>query len=107
MSQDPSLRPEAPPGLKHSGPGIASFIVSASSFVTGLGGVILFNLGREKVLMGPFCSCGMPTGLAGIILGIVGLALPNRKKMFAYFGLALGALNILINGILILTGQVD
>jgi hypothetical protein len=82
-------------------------ILSASLFLAGVGGLILFNLGREKFLMGPFCSCGFPMGMAGIILGIVGLALPKRKKTFAYWGLALGALNALVNGVLIMTGHID
>jgi hypothetical protein len=107
MSENSPVESNTSQRLRHSGPGIASLIVSGSSFVLGVGALIVFNLGSKQFLMGPFCTCGFPTGLAGITLGIVGLALPNRKKTFAYLGLAVGALNVLINGILIMTGHID
>lgn len=104
-TQPPSGSP--PSELRHSGLGIAAFIVSAASFVLGVGGVLVFGISSGKYLLGPFCSCGLPPGLVGIGLGIAGLAQKNRKKLFAYLGIALGAMILIINGVLIMTGHID
>jgi hypothetical protein len=104
-AQPPPVSPPSAP--RHSPLGIAAFIVSASSIVLGVAAVVVLGMASGKYLLGPFCSCGFPTALVGVGLGIGGLAQKNCKKLFAYLGIALGALILIINGILIVTGNID
>ncbi len=92
----------APPALKHSGPGIASFIMGL------LFGLILFVLiclagvlhartpdglkhSPQAIAIGLGIIASFMATLGGLVLGIVGVALPNRQKGRAIAGLVLNA----------------
>lgn len=108
----------APPELKHSGVGIASFVLSL------LSGICLFALFAVAGYMESQSPGGMneedPTtmllGLALIaagmgqflafILGAVGLFQPNRKKIFAVLGTIFSLLAVLAFGGLMVLGFV-
>jgi hypothetical protein len=97
----PDIQPGAP--LKHSGIGIASFIIS---LVIGIFFVILFlgagfigiaspeTMYNESVmiLIGLFAILGLFVCLTGIGLGIGGLFQKKRKKVFAALGLIFNVL---------------
>ncbi|GAS80665.1 hypothetical protein [Paenibacillus amylolyticus] len=109
---DHERQPMAP--LKHSGPGIASFIIG---LVAVVGYILIFfiaamalndsievltPLQAEELALHPAVILAslsilvcLILNLAGGILGIIGLILKNRKKVFAIIG-------TLLNGIIIL-----
>ncbi|NMI02879.1 hypothetical protein HF638_02770 [Paenibacillus sp. SZ31] len=109
---DHEREPMAP--LKHSGPGIASFIIGLVAIV---GYILIFftaamalndsievltPLQAEELALHPAVILAslailvcLILNLAGGILGIIGLILKNRKKVFAIIG-------TLMNGIIIL-----
>ncbi|PZT54335.1 hypothetical protein [Paenibacillus silvae] len=114
LSSDPGAHPAA--RLKHSGPGIASFIVGLVGLI---GHIITFvlaslalygsmelldsSISREELAFHPaivlaslaFLIC-LILNLAGIILGVIGLVLKNRRKVFAIIGTILNSLLILL-----------
>ncbi|WP_010272194.1 hypothetical protein [Paenibacillus senegalensis] len=115
---------EEPLQLKHSGPGIASFIVSllaAVSFITlfialisiiaseFVGVIDLDNAAAgqvdQQVLEQLFSSTSfyfiilgfmgsLAAALVGLVLGIIGLVQKNRKKVFSVIGTVLSGLMV-------------
>lgn len=95
-----------PEGKKHSGLGIASFIIGlvagAIQFFTILGSGIaeysaVGGLGDEVyMLVGLFICGGMATGVVGLILGIIGLTQKNKKKIFSILGTIINSLTIIL-----------
>ncbi|MEC0368855.1 hypothetical protein [Paenibacillus chibensis] len=114
-SQQP---PQHPPQLKrHSGPGIASFIISLISMlayivsVGAMGAIFSSSLNGEGLSWSDSSTTGVTVitiiliglfaaNLIGIVLGIVGLVLRNRKKIFAILGLSLNTIIILSFGLM-------
>ncbi|KAA8785196.1 hypothetical protein ABIE27_004020 [Paenibacillus sp. 4624] len=110
--------------LKHSGPGIASFVVGLVGFLGHLVTFALMSLvlnntiellgssiSREELAIHPafvlgsfaFLVC-LILNFIGLILGIIGLALKNRRKVFAIIGTILSGLLILFFTVLVLGG---
>ncbi|MFX3647612.1 MAG: hypothetical protein ACE3K2_27390 [Paenibacillus sp.] len=118
---DHERQPTVP--LKHSGPGIASFVIG---LVAILGYILIFfiatmavnesigvltPLQAEQIALHPAVVLaslailvGLILNLAGSILGIIGLVLKNRKKVFAMIGTLLNGIMILLFVALILVG---
>ncbi len=110
FSEAPVFQP--PVKLKHSGPGIASFIMSLVSLIGYIiMGIMVINLlahfsqyqtmNPEVVLQQtgtallPFIFLGsLLLNCSGLVVGIIGIALKNRKKAFAITGLIINALII-------------
>jgi heme/copper-type cytochrome/quinol oxidase subunit 3 len=110
FSETPVFQP--PVKLKHSGPGIASFIMSLVSLI---GYIILaimvinllahfgqyqamnpeVALQQTGTVLLPFIFLGsLLLNCSGLVVGIIGIALKNRKKTFAITGLIINALII-------------
>lgn len=127
-SDDYTLPPESADingiPLKHSGPGIASFVIGLVGFLGHLVTFVLMSLvlnnsiellgssiSREELAIHPafvlgslvFLVC-LILNLIGLILGIIGLALKNRRKVFAVIGTILSGLLILFFTVLVLGG---
>ncbi|WP_458460829.1 hypothetical protein [Paenibacillus sp.] len=118
-----SERPPMGP-LKHSGPGIASFVIGLVAIV---GYILIFfiasmtlnnsigvlsPLQAEELALHPAVVLAslsilvcLIINLAGGILGIIGLVLKNRKKVFAIIGTILNGIMILLFVGLILVGM--
>lgn len=115
-----------PDHLKHSGPGIASFIIGILSIGSFLAGIGLFTasvlemasnsdfaLSEDEIMSSAAILSGVALflvgillSLVGLILGIVGTVIKNRRRVFAILGLVFNAL-IFIGIIgLIVIGQV-
>ncbi len=108
----------APTELKHSGVGIASFVLS---MLSGLSLFVLFGVAGYMEAQSPagmseddpttmllgvaLIGAGMAQFLA-FILGAVGLFQPNRKKIFAILGTIFSLLAILTFGGLMVVGFV-
>lgn len=90
------------PTLKTSGPGIVSCLFAAVTVVLAIIAAAVIIIARVNpthgqpttgdwmlglTMLGSICGGGV-LGLAGLITGIVGVALPNRKKTIAVIGLA-------------------
>lgn len=119
---DHERQPMAP--LKHSGPGIASFVIG---LVAILGYILIFfiatmavnesigvltPLQTEEIALHPAVALAslailvcLILNLAGGIVGIIGLVLKNRKKVFAIIGTLLNGIMILLFVGLILVGM--
>lgn len=108
----------APTELKHSGVGIASFVLSLLSGVSlfALFGVAAYMASQSPggmseddptaMLLGfALIGAGMAQFLA-VILGVVGLFQANRKKIFAILGTIFSLLAILSFGGLMVLGIV-
>lgn len=100
--------------LKHSGPGIASFVIGLLSILTmiismvvmiaGLADYIdengnLFVPDQEEFATDPsvlggilLFFLGMLLSVVGVVLGIVGCVIRNRKRVFAILGLVFSGL---------------
>ncbi|OAB43827.1 hypothetical protein [Paenibacillus antarcticus] len=98
----------APIILKHSGPGIASFILCMISLLGYIASVALIGslmtpyLNEELTapteemveklgVAGSIVILFLLMNLIGVILGIVGVSLKKRKKIFAILGLIMNA----------------
>lgn len=100
--------------IKHSGPGIASFIISLVAFMGYLFSTVLVSVAAANVLGGPeelfeeyFIQQGSAVAgvlllfitvvlnLTSLVLGIVGISMKNRKKVFAILGTIFSAIPIL------------
>ncbi|MEK4661974.1 hypothetical protein MHH93_08770 [Priestia sp. FSL H7-0729] len=110
--------------VKHSGPGIASFVIG---LVAILGYILIFFIATmainesigvltpiqaEEIALHPAVILaslailvGLILNLAGGILGIIGLVLKNRKKVFAIIGTILNGIMLLLFVALILVGM--
>ncbi|MGG4048497.1 hypothetical protein [Paenibacillus favisporus] len=106
-----------PAALKHSGPGIASFVMGLVSLLgyiisAAAAGAIMAPYLEEGMLDGPNSNAILGLGVVGLlmialvvinvvgtILGIVGTALKNRKKIFAIIGLIVNAVIVLSIGL--------
>ncbi|WP_336760767.1 hypothetical protein [Paenibacillus sp. USHLN196] len=119
---DYERQPLAP--LKHSGPGIASFVIGLLAI---LGYLLIFfiatmavnesigvltPLQAEELALHPAVILAslailvcLILNLVGSILGIIGLVLKNRKKVFAMIGTILNGIMILLFVGLILVGM--
>ncbi|AWB44008.1 hypothetical protein DCC85_07130 [Paenibacillus sp. CAA11] len=112
----PQAEREASYDLKHSGPGIASFIVNLIVFIGYIAGMSsafaafgrldehvnrsteeLYNLVADQqyfVIGVIVIIISFFLNLVGMILAIIGLALKHRKKRFAVIGFVVGLLPI-------------
>lgn len=117
---EPVLQP--PLKLKHSGPGIASFVISILSLL-GYGIFAAYSInviaqfGRNQLALTEanilqsgiivvtliFLGC-IALNLIGTVVGVIGLALKNRKKTFAIIGTILNGLMLVLFIILITYG---
>src|SRR3954454_509230 len=90
----------------HSGPGVASFVIS---ILAGFAIIGVFAFGAvyaannpgeidedhpppEVVLIGACFLAGLVMDLAALVLGVIGVAQSNRKKIFAILGLVFSGL---------------
>ena len=90
------VQPVAP--QKHSGLGIASFIISLSNgfalmILIVIAGVMeastpggIDEESPQVVILGLFILFSCFVGLVGLALGLAGLCMKNRKKLFAVLG---------------------
>ena len=97
--------------MPHSGPGLASFGFALLGWITLVGtfGFTAFVVqGRSPaqppIAIGVAAIAGMALLSAGIVLGLVGVLLPNRKKVFAILGLVFSLLPVVSCGGLIALG---
>ncbi|QOS77902.1 hypothetical protein JNUCC31_24620 [Paenibacillus sp. JNUCC31] len=110
--------------LKHSGPGIASFVIGLVSiigyiltiFIATLAinnaiGVVTTPIQVEEIALHPAVVLAslsilvcLVLNLAGLILGVIGLVLKNRKKVFAIIGTMLSGIMILAFAGLVIAG---
>lgn len=99
--------------IKHSGPGIASFIIAIltiAGFVASFIGISMYivNLFQHGTITEEslvqtgilgfvllFFAC-IILNVVGVILGIVGLVLKKRKKIFAILGTTLNVLILIV-----------
>ncbi|MFF2480647.1 hypothetical protein [Paenibacillus sp. NPDC058071] len=121
--------PARPVPLKHSGVGIASFVLAIISVLLGIAGIILSISFAGQVANDPgfmdsmtqsngevpegflaLASAGLTMiigigcSFIGLILGIVSVASRNRRKVFGIIGLILNGLIVLGMGGLMLIG---
>ncbi|HEY2493009.1 MAG TPA: hypothetical protein VGI33_08870 [Paenibacillus sp.] len=108
---------QSPIELKHSGPGIASFIISLVSLlgyiaIVAIAGALIGpylepngngfigSPSREMVTnigtLGIVVIVFLLSNLIGVILGIIGVALKNRKKVFAIIGLIMNSIVLVV-----------
>jgi hypothetical protein len=111
-SYDPQYLPEP----KHSGFGIASFLITLAAgllefvFLACVGVLAVNNPAGldenspEVIFLGLGLLGGFFLSILGLVLGIVGLAQKNRKKAFAAIGVVFGSLILLGVGALFLLG---
>jgi p-aminobenzoyl-glutamate transporter AbgT len=100
--------------LKHSGPGIASFVVGLLSILTTIISMLVTIVGLAdytdengmlfvpdqeefvtdaSILTGVLLFfLGVLLSVVGVVLGIVGCVIRNRKRVFAIVGLVLSSL---------------
>ncbi|RAW19583.1 hypothetical protein DC345_02105 [Paenibacillus taichungensis] len=117
--EDPSMG-----RLKHSGPGIASFVIGlvsiigymltlviATMAINSTIGVVTTPIQVEEIALHPAVVLAslavlvcLILNLAGLILGVIGLILKNRKKVFAIIGTILSGVMILAFAGLIIAG---
>jgi hypothetical protein len=92
------------PPQKHSGVGIASFVLAIVAVVGELVlitvAAVLVQQGKSQrspamMVTGCLLIAGLGVCVVGAILGIVGLFLPNRKKVFAILGLCFNGMILL------------
>lgn len=120
FSETPVFQP--PVKLKHSGPGIASFIMSLVSLIGYIiSAIMVINLfahfsqyqtinpeialQQTGTVMLPFIFLGsLLLNCSGLVVGIIGIALKNRKKAFAITGLIINALIIVAFIVLLAIG---
>ncbi|MGN7358189.1 hypothetical protein ACTHPF_14835 [Paenibacillus sp. SAF-054] len=115
---EPKQPPQHPPQfIRHSGPGIASFIISLVSMlayivsVAAMGAIFSSSLNGDGLSWSDSSTTGVTVitilliglfaaNIIGVILGIIGLVLRNRKKIFAILGLSLNTIIILSFGLM-------
>jgi hypothetical protein len=115
MTNEERLYVEDDRGLKHSGLGIASFIIAIVLgvfeflFIVVAGIVETTNSGGIEakptiaIVVGMSILLGVGLSLVGIGLGIAGLIQKNRKKVFTILGLVFNiAVIIMVLGIVVI-----
>ncbi|MFP4978808.1 hypothetical protein ACE6ED_25600 [Paenibacillus sp. CN-4] len=106
--EDPLLR-------KHSGPGVASFVIALAALLGYIATFAIFSnatgtifdadgyltdeSGQYIKTLGLMMMGLSALNVIGVVIGIIGLALKNRRKILAVIG-------TLINGVIILTFMV-
>lgn len=105
--------------VKHSGPGIASSIitlVAIFSFIAALASVITAGALEEEFIIansedqlgyflgGLFILLSGVLCIIGFILGIIGLFIHNRNKLFAILGTVFSGVGLLLILVIILFG---
>jgi hypothetical protein len=103
---------QQPPASKHSGFGIASFIIGISMGVMEVGlivtAAVLVQQGRSSQapgmeIAGCFMLLGLLACVGGVVSGIVGIKQADRKKLFAVIGLCINGLILLsVLGLMVL-----
>jgi hypothetical protein len=101
-----------PGSLPHSGPGVASFIISILTVIGAILAVIVIaSVGRKvkpeeplAILNGLLILGNMFLNLIGVVLGIVGTVQANRNKVFAIIGLCLNGVMLLGCGMIMCIG---
>ncbi|MGF7046616.1 putative Tic20 family protein [Paenibacillus sp. DS2015] len=114
---NPTLSFQPPLQLKHSGPGIASLIISLVSLLgyivivavagaiigpyldssgTGFVGSPTRDLVTNLTTLGIILIVMLLSNLVGTLLGIIGVSLKNRKKVLAIMGLILNSIILVI-----------
>ena len=104
--------------IKHSGPGIASFVISLIGGISMIGLFVAAGIAEASTPGGldEDSTTAMMVGLGlfgigallliGFTLGLVGVLIPNRKKLFAILGLLFnsaviaGAVGLVILGVM-------
>jgi len=108
---------------KHSGPGIASFIISLATLIgyvvsfIAVAAAVSSIMNEIDILNSDSSQAFMFLGLAviglaalnviGVVLGIIGLAIPNRRKVYATIGTIVNGLIILVFMLVIATVLVN
>jgi len=114
--QTPSMSPppeESRPAMKHSGPGIASFILGLLGILSAIVGLLVIFVtladyatpnglnipDSEELAANAAVAVGallyllsLLLSLVGIVLGIVGCVIRNRRRIFAVLGLVFSAI---------------
>jgi hypothetical protein len=97
--------PQSPGSFPASGPGIASCVVGGLGLLSALFAAAVMVGAHGQSRNGPpttddyvlglgmlaGCGGGGTLGLIGLVLGIIGVAMPNRRKTGAVIGLVLSA----------------
>lgn len=90
--------------LKHSGPGIASFIISLITWAadamsltfTFVSAFVFEDFGRSTLhLMSSVITFSSFTAITGLILGVIGASNKHRKKIFPVLGIVINTFIIL------------
>lgn len=105
--------------LKHSGPGIASFVISLVAlvgyivsfvFAGAMATSILNELGeitpdssQAFLFLGSAVLILSALNVIGVVLGIIGISLRNRRKIFGIIGTIINGIIILVFMLLIAT----
>ena len=123
LDESPIIHPMKEYDLKHSGPGIASFIISlvsivgyivtfiiiglmASSMITEDGSLLADSSGTIA-LLGLAILILAALNVIGVVVGIIGLALRKRRKVFGIIGTIINGVIILLFMLLITTFLVN
>jgi hypothetical protein len=103
---------------KHSGCGIASFVIAIATGVLDLllfvsmvimGAIIPEVTQKGSVMLRLFATVVVAGGFAnivGVVLGVSGLCQKNRKRLFAILGLVFNLAAVIVFGVLIAIGGV-
>ena len=118
-TEQESPSPEFQPPLKHSGPGIASFVISLVALLGYIISFIIVGVMASSILnefgelsndsSQAFLFLGLAIlGLAalnviGVVLGIIGISIRNRRKIFGIIGTIINGVIILVFMLLITT----
>jgi len=114
---------EIQPHLKHSGPGIASFVISVVALVGYIISFVIVGFLYSSILneLGELTNDSSQAflflgsailGLAalnviGVVLGIIGISIRNRRKIFGIIGTIINGVIILVFMLLITTVLVN
>ncbi|MNB80735.1 hypothetical protein D3C75_275020 [compost metagenome] len=126
------MQPETNPGYgyeenkrdyKHSGPGIASFVIAlvtvigyAIAFVyAGMQATSILNSSNDVIndssqaimMLGLAVIILVAVNIAGAVVGIIGLTLRRRKKVFAIIGTIINAIILILFMLMIATVLVN
>ncbi|NJL00587.1 MAG: hypothetical protein HC910_08460 [Spirulinaceae cyanobacterium SM2_1_0] len=85
LPETPESQPN-PPGRPHSALGIASLIVAIVAIIAIFGAFVLAAANTEDVVVGTVFLLGLLLALIGDLLGIIGIFMKQRKKLFPILG---------------------